>query len=449
MFLLTQSFLIILITAAFGFVLGYWIRSAGSNDLALQEEIRPWREENDHLKQQMTASANSALTDAIGTRKTAALEAELAEARSRADELAAANAKLREVAIGGEDVAALKWRNKYLEARVLFFEGREAGGSVETPPMPEELMTTKLVQEIEPAPVAFVAAAAEPVKRGRKKSVVVPAPMIEPVLESVVEPVVEPAPVAFVAAAAEPVKRGRKKSVAMPAPMIEPVLDPVVEPVVEPAPVAFVAAAAEPVKRGRKKSVVVPAPMIEPVLEPVVEPVVEPAPVAFVAAAAEPVKRGRKKSVVVPAPMIEPVVERALEPEPVAAPIVKKLKAKAVALPPPPLEPISNQNFTPSPLAGSSAEALEEAIALAGVGKAPPRSRRRANPDELLLIDGVGPKNKAWLNAQGIYYFYQIATMNIDQVAWLSKNLPTFGARVYRENWVAQCTRLARGEPAR
>jgi predicted flap endonuclease-1-like 5' DNA nuclease len=391
MFLLTQSFLIILITAAFGFVLGYWIRSAGSNDLALQEEIRPWREENDHLKQQMTASANSALTDAIGTRKTAALEAELAEARSRADELAAANAKLREVAIGGEDVAALKWRNKYLEARVLFFEGREAGGSVETPPMPEELMTTKLVQEIEPAPVAFVAAAAEPVKRGRKKSVVVPAPMVEPV----------------------------------------------VEPVAEPAPVTFVAAAAEPVKRGRKKSVVVPTPMIEPV----VEPVAEPAPVAFVAAAAEPVKRGRKKSVVVPAPMIEP--------ESVAAPIVKKLKAKAVALPPPPLEPISNQNFTPSPLAGSSAEALEEAIALAGVGKAPPRSRRRANPDELLLIDGVGPKNKAWLNAQGIYYFYQIATMNIDQVAWLSKNLPTFGARVYRENWVAQCTRLARGEPAR
>jgi len=172
---------------------------------------------------------------------------------------------------------------------------------------------------------------------------------------------------------------------------------------------------------------------------------IEASPVAFVAAASEPATRGRKKAAIVPAPMIEPVV--------VAAPIVKKRKVKAVALPPPPppppLEPISNQNFTPSPLARSSAEALEEAIALAGAGKAPPRSRRRANPDELLLIDGVGPKNKAWLNAQGIYYFYQIATMNIDQLAWLSKNLPTFGARVYRENWVAQCTRLARGEPAR
>ncbi len=320
MFLLTQSFLIILISVAFGFLLGYWIRSADSDTNVLQEELRPLREERDHLKRQVTATASSVLTDAIGTRKAAALEAELAEVRSRADELAAANAKLREVATEGEDVAALKWRNKYLEARVLFFEGRDAGGSVETPPMPEQLTTAKLVQEIEPSPVAFVAAASEPATRSRKKAAIVPAPMIEPVV--------------------------------------------------------------------------------------------------------------------------------------VAAPIAKKRKAKAVALPPPPpppppLEPISNQNFTPSPLARSSAEALEEAIALAGAGKAPPRSRRRANPDELLLIDGVGPKNKAWLNAQGIYYFYQIATMNIDQLAWLSKNLPTFGARVYRENWVAQCTRLARGESTR
>jgi predicted flap endonuclease-1-like 5' DNA nuclease len=317
--------LIILISAAFGFFLGYWIRSADSNNNVSQDELRPLLEERDHLKRQVTAGAGSVLTDAIGTRKAAVLEAELAEVRSRADELAAANAKLRDGNGVDEDVAALKWRNKYLEARVLFFEGRDTGGSVETPPMPEQKKMAKLGQEIEPAQVAFVSAAAEPAKRGRKKSVVAPAPKLEP--------------------------------------------------------------------------------------------------------------------------MVEPVTE----PEAVAASIVKKRKVKAVAPtpPPPPSEPISNLNFTPSPLAGLSAEALEEAIALAGAGKAPPRSRRRANPDELLLIDGVGPKNKAWLNDQGIYYFYQIATMDIDQVAWLSKNLPTFGARVYRENWVAQCTKLARGEPAR
>ncbi len=322
MFLLSQSILIVLFSAAIGAFLAYVFNLCNCNTEELQEELRVVREDRDELKRHVTAGAGSALTDAIGTRKASVLEAELAEVRARADELAAANAKLRDGESVDEDIAALKWRNKYLEARVLFFEGRDTGESVETPPMPAQMTTTKLVRESESAPVAFVEAAPEPAKRGRKKAVKVPE--VTPVLETVVEPV------------------------------------------------------------------------------------------AFV------------------------------------SPIVKKRKAKAVALPPPPpAEPISNQNFTPSPLAGLSAEALEEAVALAGAGKAPPRSRRRANPDELLLIDGVGPKNKAWLNDQGIYYFHQIATMNIDQVAWLSKNLPTFGARVYRENWVAQCTKLARGEPTR
>lgn len=326
MFLLSQSILIVLVSAVIGAFLARVFNLCNCNTEELQEELRVVREERDELKRQVTAGAGSALTDAIGTRKASVLEAELAEMRSRADELAAANAKLRDGESVDEDIAALKWRNKYLEARVLFFEGRDTGGSVETPPMPEQVTTTKLVQEIEPAPVALVAAAPEPAKRGRKKAV-------------------------------------RVREVA-------------------------------------------------PVLEAVVEPVA------------------------------------------VVAPIVKKRKVKAVVPPPPPpppppAEPISNLNFIPSPLAGLSAEALEEAIALAGAGKAPPRSRRRANPDDLLLIDGVGPKNKAWLNDQGIYYFYQIATMNIDQVTWLSKNLPTFGARVHRENWVAQCTNLAKGLPAR
>jgi predicted flap endonuclease-1-like 5' DNA nuclease len=124
---------------------------------------------------------------------------------------------------------------------------------------------------------------------------------------------------------------------------------------------------------------------------------------------------------------------------------------KAKAAPKPAKEePVSNENFTPSSLAGLSGEELEAAtLAASANAKAPPRSRKKSNPDDLLLIDGVGPKNNAWLNEQGIYYFHQIATMNIEQVAWLSDNLPTFGSRVYRENWVAQCTNLARGKPAR
>jgi predicted flap endonuclease-1-like 5' DNA nuclease len=133
----------------------------------------------------------------------------------------------------------------------------------------------------------------------------------------------------------------------------------------------------------------------------------------------------------------------------VGAAVAKKAKAapkKVVAKE----EPVSNDNFTPSSLANLTGDELEAAtLAAAATAKAPPRSRKRANPDDLLLIDGVGPKNNAWLNEQGIYYFHQIATMDINQVAWLAENLPTFGSRVYRENWVAQCTNLARGLPAR
>jgi predicted flap endonuclease-1-like 5' DNA nuclease len=131
--------------------------------------------------------------------------------------------------------------------------------------------------------------------------------------------------------------------------------------------------------------------------------------------------------------------------------VAAKGATKAKAAPKPAKEePVSNENFTPSSLAGLSGEELEAAtLAASANAKAPPRSRKKSNPDDLLLIDGVGPKNNAWLNEQGIYYFHQIATMNIEQVAWLSDNLPTFGSRVYRENWVAQCTNLARGKPAR
>ena len=134
---------------------------------------------------------------------------------------------------------------------------------------------------------------------------------------------------------------------------------------------------------------------------------------------------------------------------------MRKVTAPKVAAAPkaaaaPKVDAITNSNFTPSSLAGLSGEELEAAtLAAVGNAKAPPRSRKKANPDDLLLIDGVGPKNNAWLNEQGLYYFHQIATLNIEQVAWLAENLPTFGSRVYRENWVSQCTNLARGLPAK
>jgi predicted flap endonuclease-1-like 5' DNA nuclease len=111
--------------------------------------------------------------------------------------------------------------------------------------------------------------------------------------------------------------------------------------------------------------------------------------------------------------------------------------------------PATNEELTRSNLADLSPEALEVEVAAAGAGKKPARARKSANVDDLLLVLGVGPKNNEWLNQQGIYYFRQIASMNASELAWLANNLPTFGSRVYRENWVDQCFRLAKGQAPR
>ena len=96
-----------------------------------------------------------------------------------------------------------------------------------------------------------------------------------------------------------------------------------------------------------------------------------------------------------------------------------------------------------------SADELESAVIAAGEGKKPKAAARGKDADDLLLIDGVGPKNNEWLHENGIHYFAQIAAMGPAELAWLANNIPNFGSRVYRENWVAQCANLAKGLPAR
>ena len=99
--------------------------------------------------------------------------------------------------------------------------------------------------------------------------------------------------------------------------------------------------------------------------------------------------------------------------------------------------------------AGSmSADELESAVMAAGAGKKPKAATSKKR-DDLLLIDGVGPKNNEWLHENGIHTFAQIAAMGPTELAWLANNIPNFGSRVYRENWVAQCANLAKGLPAR
>jgi predicted flap endonuclease-1-like 5' DNA nuclease len=122
-------------------------------------------------------------------------------------------------------------------------------------------------------------------------------------------------------------------------------------------------------------------------------------------------------------------------------------KAEPAPKPAAPKEP-DNASFTPSAVAAMDSAALESAVIAAGDGAKPVglSAPQGGKPDDLKEIGGIGPKNEAWLHAQGLYHFWQIATLEIPAVAWLAKNLPTFGSRVYRENWVDQAVKLARGE---
>jgi predicted flap endonuclease-1-like 5' DNA nuclease len=111
-------------------------------------------------------------------------------------------------------------------------------------------------------------------------------------------------------------------------------------------------------------------------------------------------------------------------------------------------EPPTNATFKPSPVAAMDAASLEKAVLAAGIGMKPKGLSRPQNgtPDDLKEIGGVGPKNETWLHEQGLYHFWQIATLDIPGIAWLAHHLPNFGSRVYRENWVDQAVKLARGE---
>lgn len=91
----------------------------------------------------------------------------------------------------------------------------------------------------------------------------------------------------------------------------------------------------------------------------------------------------------------------------------------------------------------TSAE-LERLVLAAGAGQQPaPVEIDHQRPDDLKIIDGIGPVNERWLHAHGVRYFWQIASWSPAELAWVANHLPNFGSRVYRENWIAQSAKLA------
>lgn len=109
---------------------------------------------------------------------------------------------------------------------------------------------------------------------------------------------------------------------------------------------------------------------------------------------------------------------------------VKFLEARLAADPAPRAAAPVRQTFMP---AEPSAEEVRPMALPAARGGA---------PDDLRLIAGVSPRIESTLNSLGVYHFDQIAAWSSENVSWIERYL-AFKGRIGREQWVEQARRLA------
>lgn len=122
--------------------------------------------------------------------------------------------------------------------------------------------------------------------------------------------------------------------------------------------------------------------------------------------------------------------------------------AKSVAPAKRPAEPVTEGNATMSVAAtakGKSAKpvtvpSLDDKNRPAGISKP-------AEPDDLKMISGVGPKIEGILHSLGIYTFAQVASWTKAERDWVDGYLK-FKGRIEREDWLKQATALAKGGEA-
>ncbi|WP_205853234.1 NADH-ubiquinone dehydrogenase [Zhengella mangrovi] len=74
----------------------------------------------------------------------------------------------------------------------------------------------------------------------------------------------------------------------------------------------------------------------------------------------------------------------------------------------------------------------------------PDAMEKPAQPDDLKMIAGVGPKLEEKLNGLGVWTFAQIAAWTPEEVAWVDDYL-AFKGRIARDGWIGQAAALARG----
>ncbi len=74
----------------------------------------------------------------------------------------------------------------------------------------------------------------------------------------------------------------------------------------------------------------------------------------------------------------------------------------------------------------------------------PATIKKPANPDDLKLISGVGPKLESVLHGLGIYTYQQVASWKKAERDWVDNYLK-FKGRIERDDWVKQAKALAKG----
>lgn len=108
-----------------------------------------------------------------------------------------------------------------------------------------------------------------------------------------------------------------------------------------------------------------------------------------------------------------------------------------------------------APAAHAPKPHIQAAPAPAPTAPAPAASTRPAGldkalgtPDDLKLINGVGPVLERKLNELGFYHFWQIARWTEAEVDWVDGFL-NFKGRIGRDNWIEQAQRFAKTSPSR
>lgn len=96
------------------------------------------------------------------------------------------------------------------------------------------------------------------------------------------------------------------------------------------------------------------------------------------------------------------------------------------------------QTGTPQ-LAALTPRDLEHELLAAAPGKSP---KARFVADDLTAINGLTPEMDAFLADLGITRLADIADLTSKELYWLVDHLPGDGASLYRDQWVAQASRL-------